>query len=57
MLLMNVYEPYILVLDEGPCKMDVLKWNKSIIMKVVIIIIIIIILIIIIIKWMITGKL
>ena len=54
MLLMNVYEPYILVLDEGPCKMDVLKWNKSIIMKVVIIIIIIIIIII---KWMITGKL
>ena len=24
-LLMNIYEPYILVLDEEPCKMEVLK--------------------------------
>ena len=47
---MNIYEPYILVLDEGSCKMDVLKWNKSIIIVIIIIIIIII-------KWMVTGKL
>ena len=25
---MNIYEPYILVLDEELCKMEVLKWNK-----------------------------
>ena len=24
-LLMNIYEPYILVLDKEPCKMEVLK--------------------------------
>ena len=43
---MNIYETYILVLDEEPCKMEVLKWNKWI-TKVVIIIITIIIIIII----------
>ena len=44
---MNIYEPLILVLDEGSCKMEVLKWNKGLILIIIIIIIIIVIIIII----------
>ena len=38
---MNIYEPYILVLDKEPCKIEVLKWSKWLIIIIIIIIIII----------------
>ena len=45
---MNIDETCILVLDEESCKMEVLKWNKWLIIIVVVIIMIVIIITIII---------
>ena len=42
-LFMNIYEQCILVLDEEPCKMQVLKQKKRLMMIIIIIIIILII--------------
>ena len=44
-LFMNIYEPCILVLHKKPCKLEVLKWNKWLIIIIIIIIIIITIII------------
>ena len=46
---MNIDETCILVLDEESCKMEVLKWNKWLIIIIVVIIMIVIIIIIIVI--------
>ena len=46
---MNIDETCILVLDEELCKMEVLKWNKWLIIIIVVIIMIVIIIIIIVI--------
>ena len=46
---MNIDETCILVLDEESCKMEVLKWNKWLIIIIVVIIMIVIITIIIVI--------
>ena len=46
---MNIDETCILVLDEESCKMEVLKWNKWLIIIIVVIIMIVIIIIIVII--------
>ena len=36
-LFMNIYEPYVVILDQDPRKMEVLKWNKWLLLLIIVI--------------------